>query len=1216
MVSSTTTQSCIECSNNYYSYNGSCVSSCPTGAISIDSPSKHCTLCSEISNQFKFENTCVSECPVGYSLDAKSSMECIKCTVYNLDNKKCVNDCLPFQKTATQVLSDATLMKTCQTCPVYYNKDTNSCVVECPTNYEPVQGVCIKQITKTQTYYLDSIEVSVCPEGYRADYRNICVKCWNSLCDETCYNPHSSQDRLIKLIDSSSYITTLVQQNSLLSKENKELLYKKLFTFNKDSFSCTRCIEITDNVYYTITNFCETTCPKGYYNLLNPATSETLLCNRCEYFHENNSCVESCSAGYVLTSKKECLKCKEAGLYTQNNVCVSSCSDGFLQNDSEMTCTTCSDETCLNDGSCEVNSSGTGFICTCTDKFFGRKCQYSNSLFSNYTETFSNLETQVENDFEITNTRSLNLTELNLLKEYFDLSKDLKKDKSATTLNRLNDIFRNQMSYLNYLATGETSTIDSTNSTDANTTDDSTNSTRLLQEEPSFSDYQISIISQSNSLLELFELYLDNKPSSDVITEIASDSQQIAYDLIKKVYTNVTEIRNTTDSWFISNNQLLKIQIFDNVFSLLNIESVGAESIVENNSNDVDTDTTSTETDANTNTTDTDITSTETDTNTNTTDTDTTDTANTTDTTNTTDTANTTDTNTTVANANRRRFLQSTEEVIKGRIESYNPVLIDYSTCNSNTKIYSLTNIVNSVIFEPSSGFTNGLIPSDRIMNSDFISEEGEKQDLNCDYIDYYFPIKATNSEIKASLNLYENILQQNKADIFNQTDSFFNSFCNPFSLNNHTDTTYKMRRNMFKYYLRCSSECKYKGIRELELDSISLQYSICRCPSSSVGIYSEFYEGGYTEEEETYYKNLLSIEEEEEIFKPYNKTNVRIIDCASKTLQHDNIGKNEGFWIVFIQSIITLIAVGLYFVFKPSTNLFQNQQEIIMSEIKDRLNVNYNDYCQNFLPIRDKDIENKEEKESHHHGRGYLSTDKDKDPENAVAKINQNNDSEKKENPEKIDSERNLNINEKSSEKSIKTKKIVDENNKNDEDNFEPQIYDKNFTMKKETKGNNNNKKESNKQKDELKKSSKNRLNTDSFDYYEQNTGFINEIILDFKYNHSVFNLVFNFSQLYPVYLRILILSFSCTLELLIICCFFTDGRIEKRADYGVINGFESLGILYSFRHETQIAVYATLISLLIFFILNLLIKVFHSQKKEVFSALKSRNPDEMQEI
>ena len=132
---------------------------------------------------------------------------------------------------------------------------------------------------------------------------------------------------------------------------------------------------------------------------------------------------------------------------------------------------------------------------------------------------------------------------------------------------------------------------------------------------------------------------------------------------------------------------------------------------------------------------------------------------------------------------------------------------------------------------------------------------------------------------------------------------------------------------------------------------------------------------------------------------------------------------------------------------------------------------------------------------------------------------------------------------------------------------------------------------------------------NNEGYSYQSQKDGFFNEFIMDLKYNHSVFNVVFNYSLAYPIWIRIIILSFSTTLDLLVIACYFTDKRINKRTMYAKEHGYDSVGYLYSWRNETHVAVLSSLISMGIFFVLSILIHISSKSKLELFNSLKTRN-------
>jgi hypothetical protein len=120
-----------------------------------------------------------------------------------------------------------------------------------------------------------------------------------------------------------------------------------------------------------------------------------------------------------------------------------------------------------------------------------------------------------------------------------------------------------------------------------------------------------------------------------------------------------------------------------------------------------------------------------------------------------------------------------------------------------------------------------------------------------------------------------------------------------------------------------------------------------------------------------------------------------------------------------------------------------------------------------------------------------------------------------------------------------------------------------------------------------------------------------IKDYLDNFKYNSSLLGLVYNYSLMYPFWMRVLSLSFFTTLDFLIICCFFTDTEIESRAYFMESNGNIATHLGYSWRNNTPFAIYTTLLSIGFTFVFGLLMKVFSSQKVSIINALKSGNDE-----
>lgn len=1170
-------KACLPCATNQFAYLGGCVSTCPAKTISLTTPFPYCTPC--LNNEVIYNNTCVAECPAGFYLtDNDDSMICKECEQFHdLDTNECISSCKAYQKVTLNTNTEFKYKGSCISCASLYNSDTNECVSSCPENFENVKSVCVKITPPPKKVFLGNILVDSCPLGYRKNSRETCEKCFTSDCFEPCFN-----GELSRKIDPATL------PSNLLSHPNLNKLSIMNYRFNQALFTCERCLNLIDNNTNTKTRFCQTSCPNGYYNINNK--DQPLNCQKCERFYENSFCVNNCSESMSISTNNECIKCKDLGLYNQNGKCVTSCSSNFIQNAYTKECESCTNEFCNNNGKCDIVLNKK--VCNCSTDFYGSNCELKGQTQAK--ETLNKKQDFIIKELKSWNSRPLNNTEMDYIRDFLKLSTNLNVERSQIVNNKLDSLINSQTEFLRtlakkqipnqgsfvvfdssgYVSTNITNNTNSTNaqnntssnstSNNSNNNSNSTTNSTLRNLQSNSSQNQISpndlleedrnkyLLSSTNDVFELYSIYLENIKEKSFQEATLTKAYNLANEISQTYFKNVTKMREVFSNWFIANTNSFKIQVFDNLINRRIFDNVADYNLnpINNNTNSTNNSTGTNST--NTNTTNTNTTNTNT-TNTNTTNTNTTST----NTTNTNTTAtNSTNTNTTSTNSTTlRRILQqntstnstsnnsnSNSPVVQTNVKTlvgasllYEPILVDFASCEiklrlsnelkSNDKIFSMSLVSTDNTIKDTN---SSLVPSDTIVYHNLVNNASASLNISsCSNIDYYLPIKSNDESFRNNLeNKYSMIKEKYNSDIFNQSSKFLNSFCISYSHDGKTDTTFNRRRQIFKFHNKCSGNCKYLGI-------VENTYTVCRCPPNEQNIYSQFMESDYSNT--TLYRNK-------------NNSNVRIIDCDGEALKSVNIRTNIGFWLIFVQSVLTLFVLVVYFIFKNDLYVKDHRSIIFTSDTLEN------------MPMIDEKI--KKEEDNHNVNINNLNSERKKDKNEEFA--NQMRD--------KLNNhERNNN------------------SDKKDEDlNENPELYTAHR----------------NKISGQTDYDTENQL-SGGLSISIQKHSIARFILLDFKYNHSIFNLVYNRSQVYPFWLRAIILSVSCTLDLLIICLCYTDRVIEKRSDYATVNGYDSIGFLYSFRKEVVHAIIATVISIPIIYCFTLIVKVSTEQKNKLSSSL-----------
>ena len=1352
---------CKPCDNNQYAFENQCLELCPDDSMTNNYPYKHCVKCTE-QNNYKFNGNCYDQCPIGTI--SNENKECKLCypDFFDVKNKVCVTECninnaieinvfdLINEKQAealeqskditednentkqntdeeniqdssinnsndnevsenTENKTNKTNQKLCVTCNLL-KLDTKECVTKCPESYEEINKTCVKKKQPPTIYYLDTKELDSCPEGYRPNKYNICIKCSTTNCLEACL-PEAKfiKDKFLcerctdKEETKSSEATSSNEIISINSSDSLEDTAQSNITSENNDETNTaqkRLLQSTNN------KICTYECPLGYYNGNNKSNQlqnldntkpDNFNCLRCESLYQDELCVESCSIGYVSNENKVCTSCKSNNKYYQENKCVDECNPQYMLDDKLNVCLPCTEDYCNNNGICLIEKSN-NFKCQCNELYFGKFCSYKISekpkMLENLKKSISSIELKVQE----------------LKKENQD-NKKIDKEALIEVSNLIDSEIENAISF-------------------GNIQDESVFnklyellSYRIEGYKSNFINFETSIFNKINYI---YDLMIENNYTQDINGDFAIND--VAMNILSEC-DSVEKCSNKYVNGFIANQPLIKVQYSKNLInqSIKSTENINKldesnsnllenkteESISESliNSEDSVTNETSSvvedntgensnissETDNNNNddvsTTDSNIkieeentviTSSDSTTNQSTNEVDNTTTENTNDTTvseanttdqNTNDTTNTTSgtndtnsetdidnntntpsdnnettndnntnsdsTNISSAETSDARFLQtimtneeqnsslettkdvsqttetakettneSTSEMVVNSENSedqneINPVqnnnnisnqleytinkypnlpLIDYSKCQEtliNNNVILNSDSLFSLISLKSSELNNAKYTSD-YLSLDLINNKGKMiYDESCKEVDIYFPLANIDEEI---LKDYNKLLSKYNVDLFEKDSKFFNSFCYKFKDTNYTDTTINQRRNMFNAVNICdyldnsnksntNNKCVYKGI-------YNNKYSICRCNPLIKNIYNKVYKKDISKEDN------------------YIESNVNIIYCVDYT----DVPVNQGFWLIFIITLIALFVILIQLLFKSKRYIQDNMLKIMFSDMRDCID-----------KATDINIYNQE-------GYSKLELDAFGSHGNRVLNINKLEEKDKEVNENEYDNNiyNPFGLNKVFGKTDEKQKANITTNNKqksglNKSDNHkhansEPKDSEtmRNLAIK-------NNNTTSNRNDIEIHQN--NELNTNNQDLIHVNylntykRTFMQEVFDEFKFSHGIFNIANSYSLIYPFFLRVIVLTVNCSLDLLVISLFFIDRIIDKRAEYAKKNGAYSIGINYSFNNEIHFAIFTTLITIGFFFVFNFLIKAYFNNKMLVISSLRTKN-------
>lgn len=1083
---------CSNCKNmSQYAYNNKCVDECNENSIKLLSPYKHCKDC-KYPYIYAYENKCLQKCP-SETIPNLNNL-CIDCSnkFYHKESNTCYDKCPTDMKSY-----ESSIQNYCEKCPKLYLPEENKCIESCPELYENINGACVLRNVPSRKYYYNDKQVDTCPTNYYGSYNYICIKCIEPNCNEKCLDINYVFLKNNKVC--RNCIITDISNNEEIVDQNSS--QQSDITLNNSSNE-----QETTETEQVISNSTSDN---------NESTSSNrILSYNKRFTQQKQVCYYECPIGYYNIKNNNTnnvssinnIICEKCSKYYDNKSCYNECPKGSSPN---------------SNGYCE----------SCKEKglyYQENKCvsicsnNYVKNISENTCERCSDLYCFNLGTCYVSNSQRNVLC--NCKVGFFGkrcFYKNEEKEELLATLEKDIDYLLNKKDDNNQSKTIYYENIQSVLDRAINL-DEITKSDLLINIDKLIQIQGMLIINKeviaNNSIFNSIDFVLgkiklinNNKDKNVSIgldfSSNNSNIQKISSSIIA-LCGSYSECFKLYNSGFIADSQNISIQ-FSNSF-LKNSKNIKSTS--NNNLNDKDIVYYNRLLQENNN--------------------------------------ESKDTPKTTENKDTNKNLpeESNNINLSYMINNYSDSpLVDYSSCNLDNYllIISKNNNLYNAFNKPVENYYSEAV------SSYVINDNKNKSALtlpsDCKEKDIYLPLDlSTDNNINNNnyIDYYLNIKKNYNQDIFDNNSLFYRDFCLQYTFNNATDSTYMSRRRQLNITAVCydsqepNKSCQYVGLYELK-------YVICRCNVNAKDIQYRF--------QETYYGYNISSKDQNK--ENYNServidyySNTRIVDCYKFALDPENIKYNKGFWLIFMQTIITLFIILLFFLFRSKKYVLDNIYEIIYSETKD--SVDPNSFIEIYDDSNQYNIYNNLENADNNLKYDNFSPSK---PDEKISPL-KNND---KGNIIKTDNEKNDNYyNDPFASGMAKPNKDLLENNK-----------------------------------------------------YNKNQSFFKEYINNFKYNNSIFNVAYNYTLMYPLWIRILILSFTCTFDLLIICCFYTDRIIDRRAKYADLNGIENLGIDYSFQYELHFAVFTSLLTVGFFFVFGYLLRVYPGQKTKIFKALSTKN-------
>ena len=302
--------------------------------------------CPNFAKYYLDDIYCYDECPSGYYAQSDpSGSKCLKCEIYDLDSKECVESC-----EENKIFEEKNgVCYSCKPFKMYKNAEINQCIDDC-SKYnlakEEKKSICISCKDFGKFFHNGKCE-NECGPHIKDEERGLCVECEGE-------KKFYEEGKCVK--ECSKYYTLDPKSRKciLCTKEEPFLqdgkCVKSCDDFHKQnniSKICINCQTDTDFTPYLQDNECVEKCSE-YYQI----DEEHKKCTDCKknedkkgnIFLQENECVESCDENHITNDiNKYCINCQneENGPYKQDDKCVSKCDKYYLKDDINKVCLDC-----------------------------------------------------------------------------------------------------------------------------------------------------------------------------------------------------------------------------------------------------------------------------------------------------------------------------------------------------------------------------------------------------------------------------------------------------------------------------------------------------------------------------------------------------------------------------------------------------------------------------------------------------------------------------------------------------------------------------------------------------------------------------------------------------------------------------------------------------------------------------------------------------------
>ncbi len=315
------------CSDSSYIYHidesFNCLLSCPSNYYII----YDLNICVEQCGKSNYNNYnltianskfCYNECPLNYPYHIINKNECIQTCPSNyyidIDTKLCIYSCLDSEKNKFYKDGSMICLNKCPENYEYYIKETNECVISCPSNYyiKENEKLCVNSCLFTGlNYYIKGIMecYNECPNNYKYHKKNQ-YQCLSS-CPLNYYIIEDLNLCVNSCNDNNNY-PYYISNTFICLKECPNNCKCHI----ENNFECISSCPYNYHLIEDL-NLCVLTCPLNYQYYI---PNLKICYNKCpesnKYHIENNyECLKQCPFGYYIIEEK--------------NLCVLSCNSDY-----------------------------------------------------------------------------------------------------------------------------------------------------------------------------------------------------------------------------------------------------------------------------------------------------------------------------------------------------------------------------------------------------------------------------------------------------------------------------------------------------------------------------------------------------------------------------------------------------------------------------------------------------------------------------------------------------------------------------------------------------------------------------------------------------------------------------------------------------------------------------------------------------------------------